>query len=229
MREMDEEQTRSPNLALDWKKRLFKEMRRKAIHLTGLSVPIGLILLGRDAIATAIALALAASLIIEALRLRGRIRLPEVREHERTGVAGYIYYMAGSLITVLSFSQGIAVLAMLFLIIGDSISGLVGSILKNSDVRQKSDSSAITLRVKPWPVLVACFSSCILIGALSSDATGLPWQVYLAGGTIAAIADGVAVIVRGRGLDDNLSIPVLSGAIMSASIATNAAALILSG
>jgi dolichol kinase len=39
--------------------------------------------------------------------------------------------------------------------------------------------------------------------------------VYLCGAAAAAFADGVAVLVQGRSLDDNFSIPVLSGAIMS--------------
>ena len=56
------------------------------------------------ATAVAIALALAVSLLVEVQRLKGKIRLPEVRDHEETKVASYIYYMAGSLLCVLLFS-----------------------------------------------------------------------------------------------------------------------------
>ena len=97
-----------PELALEWRAKLVKELRRKAIHLTGLSVPLGLIFLGRTVTAGAIALALAVSLLLEAQRLKGKIRLPEVRDHEETKVASYIYYMAGSLLCVLLFPPMIA-------------------------------------------------------------------------------------------------------------------------
>ncbi|MGB7544847.1 MAG: hypothetical protein WBL92_04515, partial [Methanothrix sp.] len=65
-----------PELVSDWQSRLVREVRRKAIHLSGLSVPLGLIFLGRTVTAWAIALALAASLILEAQRLRSGISLP---------------------------------------------------------------------------------------------------------------------------------------------------------
>ena len=205
-----------------------REVRRKAIHLSGLSVPLGLILLGRSFTAWALALVLAISLVLEAQRLQGRISLPEVREHEKTRVASYIYYMAGCLLTVLLFPESIAVIAILFLALGDTVSGLVGSILKNCDVRSSpapaaSPASAgalpgfrrLSWRVKPLPVLAATFLACLLIGILTASFTGLAWPVYLCGAAGAAFADGVAVLVRGRSLDDNFSIPVLSGAVMS--------------
>ena len=207
-----------PELVADWRARLVREVRRKAIHLSGLSVPFGLIFLGQDITAAAIAIVLGVSLIIEAQRLRGRIRLPEVRDHEKNRVAGYIYYMAGSLLTVLVFPTMIAVTSMLFLALGDTVSGLAGSILKNSDVRSETAERARGpgWRVKPLPVLVATFVACVVIGALSSRFTGLSWPVYLAGAAVAAFVDGVAIIVGGQGLDDNFGIPVLSGAAMSA-------------
>lgn len=215
-----------PDLVSDWRNRLAREVRRKAIHLSGLSVPLGLILLGRSFTAWALALVLAISLVLEAQRLQGRISLPEVREHEKTRVASYIYYMAGCLLTVLLLPKMIAIVAILFLALGDTVSGLVGSILKNCDVRSTSapaaqaaaagaSPSGLSWRVKPLPVLAATFGACLLIGALTASYTGLAWPVYLCGAAGAAFADGVAILVRGRSLDDNFSIPVLSGAIMS--------------
>ena len=202
------------------------EVRRKAIHLSGLSVPLGLILLGRSTTALALALVLAISLVLEAQRLQGRISLPEVREHEKTRVASYIYYMAGCLLTVLLFPESIAVVAILFLALGDTVSGLAGSMIKNCDVRSSSTPSAeaaaagaspsgLSWRVKPLPVLAATFLACLLIGALTASFTGLALPVYFCGAAGAAFADGVAVLVWGRSLDDNFSIPVLSGAVMS--------------
>jgi dolichol kinase len=202
-----------PELALEWRTKLVKELRRKAIHLTGLSVPLGLIFLGRTVTAGAIALALAVSLLLEVQRLNGKIRLPEVRDHEETKVASYIYYMVGSLLCVLLFPPMIAVTAMLFLTLGDTVSGLAGSILKNCDVRGMP-APAGRGRIKPLPVVAAMFTACLFIGYLTSGFSGLSFPVYLAGAAAATFADGVAVIIRNRSLDDNFSIPVLSGAVM---------------
>ena len=204
-----------PEMALEWRAKLVKEIRRKAIHLTGLSVPLGLIFLGRTVTAGAIALAMAASLLLEAARLKGKIRLPEIRDHEETKVASYIYYMAGSLLSVLLFSPKVAVTAMLFLILGDTVSGLAGSILKNCDVRGAA-APAGRGRIKPLPVVAAMFIACLLIGYLTSGFSGLSVPVYLAGAAAATFADGVAIIIGKRSLDDNFSIPVFSGALMSA-------------
>jgi dolichol kinase len=203
-----------PEMALEWRATLVKEMRRKAIHLSGLSVPLGLIFLGPGVTAVAIALALAVSLPLEVARLKGKIRLPEVRDHEETKVASYIYYMAGSLLCVLLFPPMVAVTAMLFLILGDTVSGLTGSILKNCDVRGMP-TPAGRGRIKPLPVVAAMFTACLLIGNLASGFSGLSFPIYLAGALAATFADGVAIIIRNKSLDDNFSIPVFSGALMS--------------
>jgi dolichol kinase len=130
---------------------------------------------------------------------------------------------------VLLFSPMIAVTAMLFLSLGDTVSGIAGSILKNCDVRGMQ-APARRGRIKPLPVLATMFSACLLIGYLASrfsefaglvglvglaGLVSLPFPVYLAGAAAATFADGVAIIIKKRSLDDNFSIPVFSGALMS--------------
>ena len=154
-------------------------------------------------------------MLLEVQRLKGKIRLPEVRDHEHTRVAGYIYYMAGCLLAVLLFPPMIAVTSVLFLALGDTVSGLAGSILKNCDVRGMP-APAGRGRIKPLPVVAAMFCACLFIGYLASGFSGLSFAVYLAGAAAATFADGVAIIIEGRSLDDNFSIPVFSGALMSA-------------
>src|SRR5512136_335173 len=161
-----------------------------------------------------IALALAVALALEAGRLRGRINLPAVRDHEQEKVAGYIYYILGSLVTVIVFRPMIAVVAMLMLSLGDAVSGLVGSVLVNANVRARNEK----WRFKPFPIVVSMFLACLAIGFLSSGITHLPWQVYLCGALGATVADSMALFVGNRGLDDNLTIPIFSGFMMSISL-----------
>jgi dolichol kinase len=194
-----------------WRTKLVREIRRKLIHLTGLSVPLGILVFGKIYTAIMIAIALVVALALEAGRLKGRIRLPEVRDHEQEKVAGYIYYIIGSLITVVVFQPMIAVTAMLMLSLGDAASGLVGSVLENSNVRGRNER----WRIKPFPIVTAMFLTCLAIGYLSSAITNLPFQVYLAGAVGATIADSIALVFYNRGLDDNLTIPIFAGFMMS--------------
>lgn len=194
-----------------WHTKLVHEVRRKLIHLTGLSVPLGIMIFGKIYTAAMIAVALIVALALEMGRLKGRIRLPEVRDQEQEKVAGYIYYIFGSLITVLIFQPMIAITAMLMLSLGDAVSGLVGSVLENSNVRGYNQR----WKVKPFPIVTAMFLACLAIGYLSSAITNLPFQVYLAGAVGATIADSIALIFRNRGLDDNLTIPLFAGTMMS--------------
>lgn len=198
-------------LAPQWRAGLVEEIRRKSIHITGLSVPLGILVLGREATALLIASALVIALIIEAGRLRGLIRLPAVRDHEEERVAGYIYYILGSLLTVVLFQPMIAFAAMLMLSLGDAASGLLGSVLENSNVRGLTGG----LRVKPAPIVACMLLSCLLIGYISSAVTGLPLRAYFAGAAGATLADSVAISLGGKPVDDNLTIPLISGALMS--------------
>lgn len=197
-----------------WRTKLVREIRRKLIHLTGLSVPLGILIFGKIYTAAMIAIALVVALVLEAGRLKGRIRLPEVRDQEQDKVAGYIYYIFGSLITVVVFQPMIAVTAMLMLSLGDAVSGLVGSVLENSNVRSCNQR----WRIKPFPIVTAMFLACLAIGYLSSAITNLPFQVYLAGAVGATVADSIALVFYNRGLDDNLTIPLFAGSMMSLAV-----------
>ncbi len=202
------------NLDPQWRTKLVKEIRRKTIHITGLSVPVGILIFGKVITAILIAIALCIALLIEAGRLKGKIRLPEVRDHEEEKVAGYIYYILGSLLTVILFQPMIAVTSMLMLSLGDAISGLVGSILVNSNVRGLNERG----KIKPLPIVACMFFACLLIGFLSSSITALPFGVYLAGAVGATIADSMALVFYGRNIDDNFTIPLFAGVMMSAVI-----------
>ena len=197
-----------------WRAKLIQEIKRKSIHLTGLSVPICILLFGRIYTAILIAIALLAALILEAGRLKGMVNLPAVRDHEQEKVAGYIYYILGSLLTVVLFPPMIAVASMLMLSLGDAMSGLAGSVLENSNVRGHNER----WRVKPMPIVACMFLTCLAIGFLSSSITGLSFPVYLAGAIGATVADSVALVFYNRNLDDNLTIPLFAGALMSAAM-----------
>lgn len=194
-----------------WRSSLVREIRRKSIHLTGLSVPFLLLKAGWYVTVGFVAAALLIALVLEYLRLKGIIRLPEVRESENKQVAGYVFYISGCLLAVLLFSKMIAVLAVLMLCIGDAASGLIGSVIADSNVRDHHN----TKRRKPSVVSGGMLAVCITVGFLCNGITQIPTHVYVAGAIGATLADSVPLFVKGRALDDNFTIPLLSGLAMT--------------
>ena len=201
---------------------LSMEMRRKAIHLTGISVPAAILLFGKGAAVVFVAAALMVAVLLERARLSGRLRLPAVRDHEVDRVAGYFYYILGALLTVALFSPPIAVAAMLMLALGDAASGIIGSVVKGSAVRTLIMEGG-GRRIKPVPVMVGTFAVCLAVGYAARILEGayfsapgvLSLLVCTAGAAAATFADAVPLTLRGKVIDDNLTIPLLAGSAMS--------------
>jgi dolichol kinase len=200
---------------------LLMEVKRKGIHLSGLSVPAAILLFGKAATAGLVAFALVAALFLERGRLSGNIRLPSVRDHEADRVAGYVYYIFGALLAILLFPPQIAIAAMLMLSLGDAASGIIGSVVRGSAVRTRIMEGQ-GWRPKPLPVVAGTFAVCLLAGLFAQLIEGsffpepgiLSFQVYVAGAAAATFADAVPLSFQKRVIDDNLSIPLLSGSAM---------------
>lgn len=201
---------------------LSMEMRRKAIHLTGLLVPAAILLFGKGAAVGFVAAALAVAVILERARLSGKVRLPAVRDHEAERVAGYFYYILGALLAVLFFTPPIAVAAMLMLALGDAASGIIGSVVRGSAVRTRIMEGG-GRRIKPVPVVAGTFAVCLAVGYAASILESIYFSgpgvlsllVCTAGAAAATFADAVPLTLRRRVVDDNLTIPLLAGSAMS--------------
>ncbi len=200
---------------------LVAELKRKGIHLSGLSVPAAILLFGKAGAIAFVATALLAALFLERRRLSGKIRLPAVRDSEKKRVAGYIYYITGALLAVILFPPAIAIAAMLMLSLGDAASGIIGSVVRGSAVRTRIMEGQ-SWRAKPIPVVAGTFAVCLLAGYAAHLAEGtflpepsvLSVPVYAVGAASATFADAVPLSFRKWVIDDNFSIPVFSGVAM---------------
>lgn len=197
------------------------ELRRKAFHLTGSLIPIVYYFLDRETALIGLSIINAVLLLIEWLRLNGKIELPKVllRPHENKQVAAYIYFQAAALISVLLFDKTIAIAALLMLAFGDTASGLAGSMIKGGDIRNHDTKK---IAIKPLPIMAAMFVVCLMTGLvllslpLAKDMAYLSLSVYVAGAAGATLGDAIPLRIHGRPVDDNLVIPLLSGVFMSA-------------
>ncbi|AEH24301.1 diacylglycerol/polyprenol kinase family protein [Pyrococcus yayanosii] len=123
------------------------EIKRKALHLTGLSVPLVYLLLGRHAalfftaFALVIFLALEPFRVIEDLRERAKrkLGLPNhvveklereidgiAREHERRGIGAHIYFTSAAFLVVLLFPREVALGSITLATLGDAMAAIIG-------------------------------------------------------------------------------------------------------
>jgi dolichol kinase len=199
---------------------LSSELRRKAFHLIGSLIPIVYYFLDRETALIGLSIINAVLLLIEWLRLNGKIELPKVllRPHENKQVAAYIYFQTAALISILVFDKTIAIAALLMLAVGDTASGLAGSMIRGGNIRNHDTKK---IAIKPLPIMAAMFVACLMTGLvllslpLAKDMAYLSLPVYAAGAAGATLGDAIPLRIHGRPVDDNLMIPLLSGVFMS--------------
>ena len=202
------------------------ELKRRAVHLSGTGFP-AIYLLGIVTwrqLQALLLFATAAVFVLEFLRLvvdvdygpLNRVYDELTREYEADNVAGYALFMVGATLAALAFAPPygpaaiafeppLAVPAILMLSIGDPVSGYLGS------------NDATT--AKEVGVLAVMFLVCFALAApftvpLLGTVPGVAAAV--AGAIGATVADGVKPVIRGYVVDDNLTIPPVSGAAMTA-------------
>lgn len=158
-----------------------------------------------------------AALEIDRLVLGNSMFDPLYRDYEEESPAGYAYSVGGMMVAVLLFPPSAAVVGILLLSFADPIVGVIGT----GELRF----------VKPWWALTAMFllsaGIALAAGALFPERIpdllggGLPAIDVVPGEAAAAavgatVADGVKYRVRGYVVDDNVTIPVYSAALMAA-------------
>jgi len=191
--------------------KVIKELKRKGFHFGGLVIPV-VYLLGlkytewftRDVGSLILAVISGGYFVAELLRLYHpwvrRMWVEKLgfmmREKEKDHFTGSLFYLLGCTFVVWFFSAPVAISAILFLIIGDFMAALVGISFGRIKIGRKSLEGS-----------VACFISCFVI------AFALFWNVSL-GEQLAfwgALAATLTELLNPSWVDDNLSIPCMSG------------------
>ena len=184
------------------------EMVRKAIHFASLAVPIGLYLLPRDLGRTVILICALLMLTLDVVRLQitpartvfyyifGRI----VRDHERFNLLGSTYVFLAALICAYAFQKDVAVAALAYLVIGDTMAALVGRRWGRVRILDKSLEGAL-----------ACFGSCLVAGLVLRALGGeLSATMIWVGAFVATLIEFLPIP-----LDDNMRIPLAAGFAMT--------------
>jgi dolichol kinase len=213
-----------------------KEAARKSIHACGFAIPLlYYFFLSRELMLLLLGLGVLIAGALELIRLSGNPIFPSIllRKHEQKGViGGYFYAILASFLAVLLFDRTIAVASILFLDLGDAVTGLAGAVVSMyrgqrkaytrtyAPGREGSVSSALlddlryALGNHKSPFLMGVmFFACALIGLFLYPSLSL--AAIAAGALGSVVADAFPWRIHGVAVDDNLLIPLLSGALMA--------------
>jgi dolichol kinase len=112
-------------------------------------------------------------------------------------LAGSSYLWLSAFLSVLVFTKPVAVLSLLFLMLGDTAAALVG----------RRWGRIMLFPGKSLEGSLACWGVCLAAGALFSL---VPWWTLLIGATAATLTE----LLPDR-FDDNLTLPLVSGMLMT--------------
>lgn len=129
-----------------------------------------------------------------------------IRSHEVNKISGMPYYLASSIVAVGIFPKPVAVLSLLYLAFGDPLASLVGILYKERSVK-------IFNGTKSLHGTAAGFAVCAVMTWIFLRTSGMYGldliRLSLLGGFAGAFAELLPL-----DLDDNFTIPVISGFIL---------------
>jgi len=173
---------------------------RNLFHFSGIVIPLACLFLGKGAAVGLSVVLLSVSVVIEVLRIKGRLRMTflekNIKEKERKAPTGSFFFLLGAVVTLALFKEHAAVPALLILAVSDPLSSLVGRHFGKTRFLGKSLEG-----------------TCAFF--LSSLAILLFFHLSLFNILLAALAATAAELFTMKPLDDNLSIPIVSAAVLS--------------
>lgn len=185
-----------------------QELMRKGTHMGALVIPGGyyFLHLDRQEMLSIMIPVTVAMILIDIARLRQwlfwkafarRILSPVIRQHEMAGdFTGATYILLSVCLTVALYDKPIAIAAMVFIIVGDTLAALVGRRFGRHRFGNKSVEGSL-----------ACLAGTVIVAVLMPD---LPIGIRLGGAVIATIVEALPL-----GIDDNITVPILSGLSMT--------------
>jgi len=122
-----------------------------------------------------------------------------LREKERGRITTTTWFVLASFLLILLFERDVAITAWLLAIFGDIAAEVVGLKYGKPRIRGKSLEGSL-----------ACLAACLIVGWAASALLSLPLMIVLAGAVAAT-----AVELLPLPLDDNLTMPLVAGAVMT--------------
>ena len=179
------------------------ELLRKSIHLSGLILPVIYFFLEKPTMLIFVGILVGISIAIEGVKWFSmsfrdfffQTFAPILRRDEQKGaITGATYYIISAFLCILLFSKTLAVVCIFFMVLGDLAAALVG----------KKWGKTKLLGTKSLEGSAACFVVCAAIALITlNPVTGI------IGALVATIVEMLPFPI-----DDNLTVPLVSGAVM---------------
>jgi dolichol kinase len=118
-----------------------------------------------------------------------------IRPKERRDLMGATYIFLGSILAIILFDKPIAIAAISFIVVGDAAGAIIGRLWGLVRFRGKSLEGSVSF-----------FLVCSLVAIIIP---GIPFWIKIAGALAATIVEAITLHV-----DDNLIVPITSGALM---------------
>jgi len=180
------------------------EILRKLTHFCGLSIPIVYYFVGERVTLPLLGCTLLISLTVDMVRFFGNEKSKNVthrlfgvmiRPHEKRDFTGATYILSSSIISILIFDKLIAVLAIAYIVVGDTAGAIVGRLWGKIKFRNRTLEGSLSF-----------FASCCLVALI---VPGVPLWIKIIGALTAAVVEALTFY-----LDDNLTVPLIAGALM---------------
>jgi dolichol kinase len=194
-----------------------QELLRKGTHVGALVIPAGyhILELSKLQMLAIMAPITVVMIALDVARLKnrwvwrsfvGRIWGRMVRDHEHAGnFTGATYILLSVCCTVALFERPVAVAALAFIIVGDTLAALIGRKFGRHRFGRKSVEGSS-----------ACLLGTLVVAMLTP---GLPLLVACLGAVVATVVEALSFDI-----DDNISVPILSGLAMTLALAISSAA-----
>jgi dolichol kinase len=185
-----------------------QELMRKGTHMGALIIPAGyyFLHLERPEMLSIMVPVTVAMILIDIARLRRwlfwkafarKILSPVIRQHEMAGdFTGATYILLSVCLTVALYDKPIAIAAMAFIIVGDTLAALIGRRFGRHRFGNKSVEGSL-----------ACLVGTVIVAVIVPD---LPIGIRLFGAVVATIVEALPL-----NIDDNITVPILSGLSMT--------------
>lgn len=125
---------------------------------------------------------------------------PFMREEERNKFTGLSWMCLGFWALILLFERNIVILTMFFVMLGDPLAAYIGTKYGKDKIGDKSLQG-----------FLACFVACMIVAFIHLRITDFNSARILYAGLLAGLFGSVSELIQIPNVDDNLSMPLLSG------------------